>query len=131
MTENPNLLPVSCIEVTVAQFHQRRRHLVDSLRYLLETADTAERTETSASLQRLQQFVRFELVDVHSMKDGGPLATKIFKEMERIDVQLTRALTVRRNAISNTTTPSVQGMFVVFAMIHPNIDRVSTWGAWL
>ena len=65
------------------------------------------------------------------MKDGGPLATKIFKEMERIDVQLTRALTVRRNAISNTTTPSVQGMFVVFAMIHPNIDRVSTWGAWL
>ncbi|KAF8622638.1 hypothetical protein AX15_006886 [Amanita polypyramis BW_CC] len=108
MAENPNVSPVNCIEVTVAQFHQRRRHLVDSLRYLLEAADAAERTETSASVQRLQHFVRFELVDGDSDKGGPYLATKLFKEMERVDSQLARTLTVRRNAVSNTTSPSAQ-----------------------
>ena len=110
MAENPNITPVSCIEVTVAQFHQRRRHTVDSLRYLLEAADAAEQSEAGSTFRRLEQFVRFELIDLGSTKHGDSLATKIFKEVERIDGQFTRALTARKNAVSNSTAPSTQGM---------------------
>ena len=109
MADNPNITPVNCIEVTVAQFHQRRRHIVDSLRYLLEAADVVEQSE-AATFRRLQQFVRLELIDQGSTRHGDSLSTKIFKEVERIDGQFTRALTARRNAVSNSTAPSRQGM---------------------
>lgn len=131
MAENPNVTPVSCIEVTVAQFHQRRRHLVDSLRYLLEAADAAEKTDVGSTIRRLEQFVRFEVVDLGSTRHGDSLATKILKEVERIDVQLTRALTARKNAMSNSTAPSTQGLlhfYCTYAYLTPIILALGALG---
>lgn len=113
MAENPNITPINCIEVTVAQFHQRRRHIVDSLRYLLEAADVAEKSEAGSTFRRLEQFVRLELIDQGSARHGDSLPTKIFKEVECIDGQFTRALAARRNAVSNSTAPSRQGMHYI------------------
>ncbi|KAK2465538.1 hypothetical protein APHAL10511_002430 [Amanita phalloides] len=107
MAENPNIPPVSCLEATVTQFHQRRRHLVDSLRYLFEASDAAERTELGSTFRRLEKFVYSELAE-YMDPAGGSIATKIYREMDRIDGQLLKALTTRRNAVSNTVVPSAQ-----------------------
>jgi nuclear pore complex protein Nup205 len=130
MAENPNITPISCIEVTVAQFHQRRRHIVDSLRYLLEAADVAEQSDAGPTFRRLQQFVRLELIDQGNTRHGDSLATKIFKEVERIDGQFTRALTARRNAVSNSTAPSRQGMHYFLRVYPPEAHYSSIRGAW-
>ena len=106
MAGNPNISPVACIEVAVAEFHERRRHLVDSLRILFEATVAAEQADSSPGLRRIEQFVRSELVP---SRDGRPsLPTKIFNEMVRVDHDLARTAAVRRNALSDTTSPSAQ-----------------------
>lgn len=106
MAGNPNISPVACIEVAVAEFHQRRRHLIDSLRIMFEATVAAEQADSSPALRRIEQFVRSELVP---SKEGRPsLPTKIFNEMVRVDHELARTVVTRRNALSDTTSPSAQ-----------------------
>ncbi|PFH47615.1 hypothetical protein AMATHDRAFT_67405 [Amanita thiersii Skay4041] len=109
--ENPNITPVSCIEVTVEQFHQRRRYLVDSLRLLLEAAEEVETLGTGSTFQRIATFVHTELVPPEAVPQGEHnLAHKIILEIENMDGTLTKALAAKRNAVSNTTAPTSQGM---------------------
>ncbi|KAF8637106.1 hypothetical protein AX17_003010 [Amanita inopinata Kibby_2008] len=108
--ENPNIAPINCIEVTVAQFHQRRRCLVDSLQYLFEAAEAAENPDASPTYDRIGQFVRSELL-IPEIVGGGEiaLAYRIFREIENMDSVIARAHVARRNAGSNTVAPSAQG----------------------
>ncbi|KAG6374018.1 hypothetical protein JVT61DRAFT_4654 [Boletus reticuloceps] len=54
MAVNPNMGPVNSIEATVAEFHQRRRHLVDCLRYLFEAAALAQLPDAPRLYLRLE-----------------------------------------------------------------------------
>jgi nuclear pore complex protein Nup205 len=110
MSENPNIGLVSVMELTVAEFHQRRRHLADSLRFLLEAAESAEGSNAPQMYSRIDNFIRSELIP------GGPgsggdtsLASKIFKEVENIGNVMARADAARRNARTNSVAPSAQG----------------------
>ncbi|KAF8154003.1 nucleoporin Nup186/Nup192/Nup205 [Crassisporium funariophilum] len=107
MSDNPNIRPVQSMEMTVSNFHLRRRHLVDSLRFLLETAQAAERPDAPTTYKRLSRFVRTELLP--GMRVGGgevSMAYRVFKEIEQLDNLIAHADAARKNAGSNTVAPS-------------------------
>jgi nuclear pore complex protein Nup205 len=110
MEGNPNIDSVSCMEATIVEFHQRRRHLVDCLRYLFEAVELAELPDAPRLYIRLEAFVRQELVP--PIKIAGvdiSLAQSIFKEIEALGTAVSQAQTARQNAQSNTVAPSSPG----------------------
>jgi nuclear pore complex protein Nup205 len=110
MSDNPNIGPVQCLELTVATFHQRHRHLVDSLRFLLEAAEASERPDASIVYRRLGTFVKGELLPSPRSGESEPtMARKVFKEIEQLDGLIGKADAARKNAGSNTVVPSGQG----------------------
>ncbi|KAF9463318.1 nucleoporin Nup186/Nup192/Nup205 [Collybia nuda] len=106
MAENPNISPVQCLEATIAEFHQRRRHLVDCLLYLVEATEAAEAPDLPPTYARIANYVRVELLGTSA---GDAFALKIFKQLEGLDSVIGRADLARKNASSNTTLPSGQG----------------------
>jgi nuclear pore complex protein Nup205 len=110
MSENPNIGPVQCMELTVATFHQRRRDLVDSLRFLLEATEASELPDAPTVYQRLGTFVKAELLfGPRSGASEPTMARKVFKEIEQLDDLIGKADAARKNAGSNTVVPSGQG----------------------
>jgi nuclear pore complex protein Nup205 len=111
MSQNPNISPVSCIEAVVVEFHQRRRHLVDCLRYIFEAAELAEAGEVPRVFMRLDAFTRQHLIPaVHSPAGGDvSLASTILREMENLGNTITTVQGMKQNAVTNTTAPSSQG----------------------
>jgi len=104
MSENPNVDAVSSLELAVATFHSRRRHLVDSFRFLLEAAEAGTSPEAPLLYHRLAQFVDMEILAEGT--GGVTLAQKILKEMEQLDVVIGKADLARKNAGSNTVPHS-------------------------
>lgn len=113
MLDNPNIGPVQCMELTVATFHQRRRDLVDSLRFLLEATEASELPDASIVYQRLGTFVKAELLPGSRSGSEPTMARKVFKEIEQLDVLIGKADTARKNAGSNTVVPSGQGEYSI------------------
>ncbi len=110
MKENPNISAVTSLELTVELFHLRRRHLVDSLRYLVDAAEAAEFSTDSQTYLRLARYFIKELIPA-SPGPGGTftLATKIWKQIEQLDALIARADNARRGAASNTVAPTYSG----------------------
>lgn len=110
MAGNPNITPVSCIEMTIASYHQRRRDLVDSLKFLLEATEVAEAPDASPTYKRLAKFVRTQLLPGMRTAAGEvTLPRKVFKEIEILDAVIEKADVARKNAGSNTVAPTGQG----------------------
>ena len=110
MSENPNIGPVQCMELTVATFHQRRRDLVDSLRFLLEATEASELPDASILYRRLGTFVKAELLSGPRLGGLEPtMARTVLKEIEQLDVLIGKADAARKNAGSNTVVPHGQG----------------------
>ncbi|KAF7421056.1 hypothetical protein PC9H_011576 [Pleurotus ostreatus] len=102
MSENPNVGPADYLEATLNEFHQRRRHLVDTLRFLLEAAEVgASASDALPMYRRIEAFVRSEMI--------GVLPSRVFKEVDSLGGVLTKVDGVRRNAGSNTVPPNGQG----------------------
>ncbi|KAF8890672.1 nucleoporin Nup186/Nup192/Nup205 [Infundibulicybe gibba] len=101
MSENPNIGPAICIELTISEFHQRRRYLVECLCYLLEAAEAAE-LNALPTYSRIENFVRNELI-------SSSLASNIIKEIEDLGSVVGRADIARKNAGSITVEPTAQG----------------------
>lgn len=104
VARNPNVASVVSVESVVSDFHQRRRHLVDSLRFLFEATEAADAPDASPNYQRLAKFVRQELL----AQDVG-FGVKVLKEIESLDATIAKADTARKSAPSNTVAPSGQG----------------------
>jgi nuclear pore complex protein Nup205 len=103
MTDNPNISLVQCLESAVVEFHQRRRHLVDSLRYLFEAATAATSTESPPIYVRLDAFIRQNFIPESNVSTGEPsLASRILDEIEKLDSVISKALDARQNATSSS-----------------------------
>ncbi|KAJ7584802.1 hypothetical protein C8J56DRAFT_135287 [Mycena floridula] len=61
MSQNHNSDPVNCLESTVAEFHLRWRHMVESMRYLLNAAQMVEEQRGSGQ-QGFQQSLPLNLL---------------------------------------------------------------------
>ncbi|KDR74068.1 hypothetical protein GALMADRAFT_250802 [Galerina marginata CBS 339.88] len=125
-SENPNIGAVSAMELTMANFHQRRRHLVDSLRFLLEATEAAELPDAPPTYKRIAKFVREEILSRTRTAAGETsLANKIFKEIEQLDVGIAKAEAARKNAGSNTVAPTGQGNFALgFDILNARHDSL-------
>lgn len=110
MTDNPNISPPNSLEAAIVEFHQRRRYLVDSLRYSLEAAEVGATDDAPSLLKRLHRFVRNEI-----FLGGGKDFTftpRVFMEVDRLGHVIAKAQREKQNAVSNTTAPSAQGEYV-------------------
>jgi nuclear pore complex protein Nup205 len=111
MVENPNMGPIYCLEAAIAEFHQRRRHLVDSLRFIFEAAETASMSGASPVYTRIDTFVRQELVPAVPVTGGEiSLAYRIFKEIGSLENVVSKAQEAKQRAGS---TSCDQGMWVL------------------
>lgn len=100
VARSPNVPSVVAVESVISGFHQRRRALVDSLRFLFDATEAADTPDAPPNYQRLAKFVRQELLaqDVN-------FGSKVFKEIELLDATIARADAARKNAPSNTVAP--------------------------
>jgi nuclear pore complex protein Nup205 len=110
VTANPNLEPVGYIEAAIVEFHRRRRHLVDCLRFILENGVIGP--NATPLNRRLHDFVRKDLF-VHGGKDPS-FAARVFQEVENLGKVIATAQRDKQNAVSNTTAPSSQGLSLHF-----------------
>ncbi|KAE9406107.1 hypothetical protein BT96DRAFT_955003 [Gymnopus androsaceus JB14] len=126
MTQNPNINPVSCLELAVAEFHSRRRHLVDCIRYLLEAAEAAESPDAPPLYHHIDRYVRNDLAAPQTTPGGGeiPLAYRIFKEMENLGSVIARADNARKSAQTNTTLPQQGAPTLGFDISNARYDSL-------
>jgi nuclear pore complex protein Nup205 len=124
MKENPNIDATTSMEMTVELFHLRRRHLVDSLRYLVDATEAAESTGENQTYMRLAQYFITELVPASPGQGGSfTLVTRIWKQIEQLDAFIGRADNARRGAASNTVAPSGQCRSIYFSSKGTSLTR--------
>jgi nuclear pore complex protein Nup205 len=112
-TENPNIGTLTSVEFTIAEFHQRRRYLVDCLRIIFDAALAAGGPDSSRSrmLFRIGVFVRQDLTSPSRVADGQmPLAHRVFKEIKHLGQVISEVQVAKQTASSDTTLPSHQGL---------------------
>ena len=102
MHENPNLTQEQCIEAAIMEFHKRRRETADCLGALLQAAERAETADASPLCQRIDIFVRQQLLQT----GGLSLAMKVFQEIHNTGNALNKAQVARQNAKSDTVPPT-------------------------
>ncbi|CAK5271462.1 unnamed protein product [Mycena citricolor] len=97
--------PVQCVEGAIDEYHLRRRHLADSLVYLLQATEAVSRGEAEGNIifQRAAEFVYFDLFST----EGG-LAPKIIKELQNLGVLVAKAEAAKKNARTGTIPPTGQ-----------------------
>ncbi|PBK92623.1 hypothetical protein ARMGADRAFT_1165701 [Armillaria gallica] len=108
VAENPNVGPVDSIELAISEYHQRRRHLVDSLRYIYE-ATIAEAPDATLVYSQIHRFVREELQGLGPQGVESSLSLKIVREFGALETALSKTDAARKSARSNTVAPSAQG----------------------
>lgn len=111
MIENPNVDSVMVMEATIVEFHKRRRHLIDCLRYLVESAEVAESSGAPRLYVRLEAFVRHELVPAAQTGNDESLAHRVFVAIEALGSTVAEAYTAKQNATSTTTPPGAGKIF--------------------
>jgi nuclear pore complex protein Nup205 len=112
MKENPNIDAIISLELTVELFHLRRRHLVDSLRYLVDATEAADSIKDNKTYARLARYFITELIPASSSQGGSfTLVTRIWKQIEHLDALISRADNARRGAASNTVAPTGPGAY--------------------
>ncbi|KAJ7041203.1 nucleoporin Nup186/Nup192/Nup205 [Mycena alexandri] len=101
--ENPNIQPVDCIELTIAEFHQRRRHLADCLGYIFEAAEAAD----DEIFHRIGEFVAQDLIPPPRTGEVT-LAHRIVREIQNLGNAVARADAARKGARTMSVAPSAQ-----------------------
>ena len=129
MLQNPNISTVSCIEAVIVEFHQRRRHLVDCLRYIFEAAELAKAGDVPRIFMRLDAFTQQHLIPAVHAPAGGDitLAFTIFQEIETLGNVIAKVQGMKQNAVTNTAAPSNQGLSY-FAELSNPIERPISGG---
>ena len=108
-SENPNLSPVYTLEAAVAEFHRRRRLLVECVCELVEATRLAVALDAHPPLKRLANFVESELL--HGLPSPGveTWTLRIFRTIDGLEGVLSAANNARQCAGSNTVPPGGQG----------------------
>ena len=118
MAENPNIGAVSCVEATIVEFHQRRRYLVDCLRFLLAEASQPDSPNSARIHGRITEFVERELVPGYAIPGGRvSLAQEILDQIEALGTTISKVHNDKKNAGTNTTATTLsQGEFWTSAL---------------
>ena len=108
-SENPNFSPVYTLEAAVAEFHRRRRLLVECVCELIEATRLATPPDAHPSFKRLANFVESELL--HGLPSAGvdTWTLRIFRTIDGLEGVLSTANNAKQCAGSNTIPPGGQG----------------------
>ncbi|KAI0744751.1 nucleoporin Nup186/Nup192/Nup205 [Earliella scabrosa] len=110
MTHNPNLTQEQCVEAAIMEYHTRRRDIADCLGTILQAAERAETVDASPLNQRIDMFVRQQLLQPGGRTGAGlSLAMKLFQEIHNVGNALNKTQAARQNARSETVAPSQVG----------------------
>ncbi|KAJ7682921.1 nucleoporin Nup186/Nup192/Nup205 [Mycena rosella] len=111
MAQNPNIPSVNCIELAVSEFHERRRHLADSLGYIFEIAETGAESSERTIFSRIHDFAKSDLIPPSVSHPGGEitLAHRIVREIQSLGNVVAKADAARKGARTETIAPSAQG----------------------
>lgn len=110
LKENPGVDSVTSLELTVELFHLRRRHLVDTLRYLVDATKAADSNKDNKIHVRLARYFVTELIPASPGQDGNlTLVTRIWKQIEQLNALVARTDSAKRGAASNTVAPTGHG----------------------
>jgi len=108
--DHPVIDSVTSLELTVELFHLRRRHLVDSLRCLVDATKAVDSSTKNQVYVRIARYFVAELVPASSGQDGSlTLVRRIWKQIEQLNVLVAQADSARRGAATNTVVPVGQG----------------------
>lgn len=94
MQSNPNITPLDSIEEAILDFHARRRHLADCLRFLFHAALLAQTPDPLPLHAQLDAYARQQL--------DPRLANKILLQVHALDRVLSKTYSEKQNAVSNT-----------------------------
>ncbi|KAJ7079559.1 nucleoporin Nup186/Nup192/Nup205 [Mycena belliarum] len=109
MAENPNIQPVNAVELTVSEFHQRRRHLADCLGYIFEIAELAAESTQRTLFSRIHEFAKTDLIPPASSPGGEiTLAHRIVREIQNLGNAVAKADAARKGARTDSIAPSAQ-----------------------
>lgn len=111
LTENPTIGQVEAAEQTILAYHRVRRDLADCLRFIFESADTAQKGYAQPVHARLNDFAKRQLI---GSGGEGSLAHRLFVELDGLGGTIANASSAVTNAVSNT---SLGARFLL-----PNID---------
>lgn len=104
MSSNPNLAEERCLDMTVAEFHARRRQLVECLKYVFQATINSLSLEAPPLCHRLGLFVREQLLHRHAPMPS--FAEKLLNEVDKVGETLGKVNIDRQNAGSATVAPS-------------------------
>lgn len=104
ISSNPNTSQEQLIDLTILEFHTRRRQLADCLRYIFEAAEVAQNAEAPQLYEQLEVFVRHQI-----LSENPQFPRKLFAEMDKLGDTILKVQNARQNAKSSTTAPSQQG----------------------
>jgi nuclear pore complex protein Nup205 len=114
MSDNPNIDGVTCVELSIEEFHRRRRYLVDTIKGLLELAELADQAGPGTVYERIDAFVTQELAPSMKVPQNAPTEStwgqRIFRELENLSQLLTSTDLARKSAKSVGVAPGGQGM---------------------
>lgn len=107
LSEHPTIDKVEAVEQAVLSYHQARRELADSIRFIFEAIEKAEAPDALPVHALLDDFVRRHLI-----KGGGDdsIASRVFGELSGLEKTIANARVAVTNAISKTNIPGSQGM---------------------
>jgi nuclear pore complex protein Nup205 len=118
MSENPNVDPMNCLEMTVAAFHQRRRHLAESLRDIFEAAEASTVGDAPMLYTRIHAFVRQELLVHQDASREMTLAHRILQEVDNLENLIAKVQTAKQNAGSLSVNQGI----LYYLIFSPSCD---------
>jgi nuclear pore complex protein Nup205 len=101
MLDNPNLSLLDCIESAILEFHNRRRYLVDCLRYLFEATTFAQSPEALPIHIQLESYARQKLIPPPAAGEAH-LSHKLLLQIQALSQPMARLHTAVQNAASDT-----------------------------
>ena len=107
MSHNPNLTGDRCVETTILEYHTRRRHVAECLKYVLDAAFASQQPDAPALYHRLEAFVREQMLN-----RPGPsnFTEKLLNEVDSLTQTLNKVNVDRQNAGSGTVAPTQGGV---------------------
>jgi nuclear pore complex protein Nup205 len=112
--QNPNADSKQTLELSVAEYHSRRRMLVDCISFLTEVA-IANQVQSGIH-QHLKQWFQQEIINTTASYTSASWVSNLLQMMDALGGVIRQADNAQRGASSNTVAPTGQGEYSIASM---------------
>ncbi|THH28187.1 hypothetical protein EUX98_g6010 [Antrodiella citrinella] len=115
MSSQPNLVGERCVELTIMEYHARRRLVVECLKYVFEAAIASQSPTAPPLFHRIEFFVREQLLARQGQ--AVALSEKLLNEVDKVSQTLAKVNAERQSAGSATVAPTQAGARLGFDLL--------------